>query len=179
MNKTHISWSDITLACEEIANQVRESGFVPDYIVGITRGGCIPAVILSHMLDVRCEMVKIKLRDAAGGEECESNCWMAEDAFGYQSEESDNNTVRQNQINTANILVVDDINDTGATFNWLVSDWTSNAGWLAKEHNPWHNNVKFATLFNNVPSSFKDVDYYSVSIDKNKDPSWIVFPWEE
>ena len=45
-----------------------------------------------------------------------------------------------------NILIVDDINDTGATFNWIKKDWQSgclpdNEAW----NNVWGNNVRFAT----------------------------------
>ena len=67
----------------------------PDYIVGITRGGNVPAYYYFNMTSIRCEALKVSLRDDSC--ESESNAWMAEDAF-----------------NNKNILIVDDINDTGA-----------------------------------------------------------------
>jgi hypoxanthine phosphoribosyltransferase len=59
-----------------------QSKWVPDYIVGITRGGLNPAVMLSQYLNVPLNTLKISLRDADENG-CESNLWMSEDAFGY------------------------------------------------------------------------------------------------
>ena len=55
----------------------------PDYIVGLTRGGLIPAVWLSEYLDIPMHTLEVKLRDHSN---TESNLWMAEDAFGYNTE---------------------------------------------------------------------------------------------
>ena len=35
----------------------------PDYIVGITRGGNVPVTIISNMTGIRCEALKVSLRD--------------------------------------------------------------------------------------------------------------------
>ena len=102
------------------------------------------------MTGIRCEALKVSLRD--DDSESESNCWMSEDAFGYVSEEEQ--TVvgcRWDNFKRQKILIVDDINDTGATFNWIKEDWTS--GCLPMEHDAWNTvwngdqaNVRFATL---------------------------------
>lgn len=66
-----------------------------------------------------------------------------------------------------NLLVIDDINDTGTSFtefNNLLFDLDF------KE-------VKFASLINNAASSF-EVDFSSIEINKLEDPCWIIFPWE-
>ena len=42
----------------------------PDYIVGLTRGGNIPATIISNWTDITCHALKISFRDQ---EETESN----------------------------------------------------------------------------------------------------------
>ena len=52
----------------------------PDYIVGIIPGGNVPPII-SNMTGIRCEALKVSLRD--DDSESESNNWMAMDAFGY------------------------------------------------------------------------------------------------
>ena len=80
--KHYYDWADIERACLNIALQMYNDNWKPDYIVGITRGGNVPATILSNMLGVRGEALKVSLRDA-NGEHCESNTWMSEDAFGY------------------------------------------------------------------------------------------------
>jgi hypoxanthine phosphoribosyltransferase len=79
-----------------------------------------------------------------------------------------------------NILVVDDINDTGATFNWIKQDWQSSC--LPNEENAWdtvwENNVRFATLTNNDASDFDDVRYTCHEINKAEEDVWLVYPWE-
>jgi hypoxanthine phosphoribosyltransferase len=153
----------------------------PDYIVGITRGGNIPATIISNMTGIRCEALKVSLRDSAEGEESESNCWMADNAFGIVAEED--RPVYKSRWDPAmrkNILVVDDINDTGATFNWIKQDWQSSC--LPNEENAWdtvwENNVRFATLTNNDASDFDDVRYTCHEINKAEEDVWLVYPWE-
>ena len=69
------------------------------------------------------------------------------------------------------ILIVDDINDTGATFKWIRDDWNID---LDSEKS----NVKFAALIDNIPSEFV-VEYNGVEINKEENPEWIVFPYEE
>ena len=73
-------------------------------------------------------------------------------------------------------LVVDDINDTGATISWIKNSWESSAGFISWD-GVWGNNVRFAVLVNNV-SSKESADYTGVTIDKSVDDSWIVFPFE-
>jgi hypothetical protein len=43
----------------------------------------------------------------------------------------------------------------------------------------WNSNVRFAVLVDNNASQFRTIDYSAVDIDKSKEPSWIVFPWED
>ena len=152
----------------EIVRQIYADNWRPDYIVGITRGGLYPAIMLSHYLDIKMHTLDVRLRD---GDEQESNCWMAEDAFGtFQM---------GGEYECKKILIVDDINDTGATFQWIKEDWQS--GCLPSDprwEEVWHKNVRFAALVNNLSSEF-DVDYSSLEINKKENPEWIVFPYEE
>jgi hypoxanthine phosphoribosyltransferase len=139
----------------------------------------VPATILSNMLGVRGEALKVSLRDATG--ESESNCWMASDAFGYVDEEERANTKSRWDIaKRKKILIVDDINDTGATFNWIKQDWP--AGCLPNEESwktVWHNNVRFATITDNLSSDFNGtVDYSVHEVNKAEQDVWLVYPWE-
>ncbi len=44
------SWNDIYEMCLDLSDKIRRSGFKPEVIVGIARGGWIPARILSDLL---------------------------------------------------------------------------------------------------------------------------------
>ena len=181
IKKHYYTWQDVEKMCVSIVTQMAKDQWKPDYIVGITRGGNIPATIISQMLDVRCEALKVKLRDGKSGEECESNLWMAEDAFGYvDHEEQETLKCRWDLYKRKKILIVDDINDTGATFNWIKQDWQS--GCLPQEDNAWDcvwaNNVRFATLTENLSSNFDGVRYYAHEVNKAEEDVWLVYPWE-
>ena len=142
----------------DIVTQMYHDNWRPDYIVGVTRGGLIPAVMMSHYTGIRMETIDVRLRDTFNSPE--HALWMAEDAGAGKR-----------------ILILDDINDTGETFKWIVKDWEESnppADWL----DIWGNNVRFATIIDNAPSKF-DVDYSSIEINKAEDPAWIVFPFEE
>jgi len=180
IKKHYYSWKDVEAACVSIALQMYKDGWMPDYIVGITRGGNVPATILSNMLGVRGEALKVSLRD--DDSESESNCWMSEDAFGYVNEEQrDLYKARWDLSKRKNILIVDDINDTGATFNWIKEDWQSNC--LPQETGAWktvwHKNVRFATITDNLASEFNGkVDYSVHEVNKAEEDVWLVYPWE-
>ena len=172
MNKIYLTNQDIQKYVANIVSQMYADNWRPDYIVGITRGGLIPSVMLSHYTGIKMHTLDVRLRDGDG--ECESNCWMAEDAFGMFQMGS--------EYACKKILIVDDINDTGATFNWIMKDWAS--GCLPNdprwEDKIWGHNVRFAALIDNVASECKvEMSYTGTDINKAEDPSWIVFPFEE
>ena len=178
MDKIHYTWNDINSQVAELAHQLNSSTWRPDYIVGITRGGIIPAVMLSHYL--RCQMytLDVRLRDSNGEHGLESNAWMAEDAFGYV----DDQKTFKNRWDPAirkNILIVDDINDTGATFDWIKKDWQSLC--LPNEGSwdtVWGKNVRFAVLTNNLASPVT-VEYAATEVNKAEKDCWLVYSWEE
>lgn len=47
-----VSWEDVASTLSVLAERVRRDG-LPDAIVGLQRGGLIPAVMLSHSLNIR------------------------------------------------------------------------------------------------------------------------------
>ena len=183
MKKKYYSWDDVEHAANKIIVQMYNDNWRPDYIVGITRGGLPLAVLLSHKLNCRMETLKVKLRDCKDGEQCETNCWMAEDAFGYVST-FDRDGIFEEVVSSPakkkNILIVDDINDTGATFNWIKQDWQG--GCLP--HDPdwdtvWGQNVRFAVMTQNWASEFEHIDYYWDEVNKAEEDVWLVYPYEE
>ncbi len=152
MGKRYITDKQIHTGVLDIVSQMYAEDWRPDYIVGVTRGGLYPAVLMSHYTGIKMHTLDVRLRD---GDTQEHNAWMADHA----------------QCGT-NILVLDDINDTGETFAWIKQDWGLDN--IADDIK----NVRFATIIDNVPSKF-DVDYSSIEINKAEDPAWIVFPFEE
>jgi len=179
--KVYYSWEDVEHMLATINNEMAADGWRPDYIVGMSRGGLVPAVMLSNMSGIPMHPL---------GKD-ETNLWMSEDAFGYVS------TLDSNEISDVydeivpdisenlfdhrkNILIIDDINNLGSTFEWLKSDWTSSC--RPMDHDSWddiwHDNVRFASLVDNEASLFVDVDYAAVEINKIEKPVWCVFPWE-
>jgi len=165
MKKIYHTWQDIESQTQEILRQIHVDAWRPDYVVGLTRGGLVPANLISQYLGCRMETLKVSLRD---GGEAESNLWMSEDAFGHNMEQP------------KNILIVDDINDSGATLNWIKEDWQDSCFPKDKRWKEiWESNVRVACLYDNESSKSKlDVAYSAVTINKADKDVWIVFPWE-
>lgn len=181
MKKVYCKNRDARRWVHSIIRQMEKDKWRPDYIVGLTRGGLIPATMLSHYLNIPMETLKVSLRDDTQGPE--SNLWMPEDAIGYVPEDIRvaNGGWMHLVSRRKNILIVDDINDSGATLSWIKQDWESSVAGVcdtAEWNNIWGRNVRIAVCINNTASEFKDVDYSSLEINKLDDPQWIVFPWE-
>ena len=60
MKKSSYSINEMHNAIRQIVEQINISGFNPEVIVSINRGGCIPGVYLSHFLDKPHKMIDIK-----------------------------------------------------------------------------------------------------------------------
>lgn len=173
MKKIYMSWNDMQHCVQDLMRQMWQDRWAPDYVVGITRGGLVPATLISQYLDVPMHTLKVSLRDHT---DCESNLWMAEDAFGHETYDPMIQSSGQKKI-----LIVDDINDTGATLNWIRADWQASC--LPHDERwgeVWGNNVRMAVLVDNASSEFVGrVDYSSLEINKAERDTWIVFPWED
>ena len=154
----------------DICYQMNKDKWIPDYVVGIPRGGLLPAVMFSHFLNRPMVIQDVRLRD--------------------NIQQQSNPEIPLDALEGKQILIVDDINDTGATFQWMINDWENiiephlyhhhgKAVHMPAENKAlWKRNIVFAVLINNEGSEFKDVKYSARSINKTEDPSWVVFPWE-
>ena len=144
--KTYYSWSDIEVSIKDINEQILYTKWIPDIIIGIANGGSIPATMLSKISNIPCKIVTVQLRD------------------GTIQETLDIDDIHSKY--GKNILIMDEINDTGETLAWILDNWQLSTS-----------DTKIATLTYNAGSSIK-TDFYHWKIDKRIDPVWIVYPWE-
>lgn len=174
--KVYYTNRDVRAWVHTIIREMNSDHFRPDYIVGLTRGGLIPATMISHYLNIPLHTLNVSLRDNADMGP-ESNLWMAEDAFGYNHDPQ--TSIKSNADLKKKILIIDDINDSGATLNWIKDDWRSGCLPDAVDWDyVFGNNVRFAVLINNEASEFKDPSYIGKTINKAENDEWCVFPWE-
>lgn len=141
---THPSWGQIDKACALLANKVLKDGFEPNIIIGLARGGLVPAVIISHILEVK--MFPISYSSKIGNGE-------------YKEYENDLPLIR-----TKNILLIDEISDSGNTLKETVDHYK-----LCQHE------VRSAVLYHKKGSIITP-DYVWQTIPQ--DSVWIIFPWE-
>jgi uncharacterized protein len=155
MKKLYYSFSDLELGLHDIIQQMTQSSFKPDVIVGPGRGAYVPGVMLSHYYQCQFEGFKWQTRDGKNKDSAQLNNILS-------------------KYCRKNILIVDDVNDTGETLSGIksvIDEFRSVQPECGIK-------VSYATLFNKESSDFKDVNYTSTSLTVDYDP-WIVFPYEE
>ena len=150
------SYPEFLSGIDSIAARIEGSGWDPDLIVGIVRGGAVPAVYLSHKLKIPVQMVHWNTRDDTEWGN-ESNAWIPEEIAGGLK-----------------VLIVDDIVDGGDTIKELLEDWQTSVAGLGKLNT---DNIKVAALWYNTAQDVV-VDFYHKTVDRNEDQRWVIFPWE-
>jgi len=145
--KVNYSIDKVQNAITQIIDQMTKSNWLPEMILSINRGGCIPGVYLSHRIEKPHKVIDVQLRDSL----ISPNFFVLNDCVS----------------NYKRVLIIDDINDTGTTFDLI----NKNAGNTDCE-------IHYAALINNSKSKIK-IDYFGQLIDKSKNPVWYVFPWEK
>ena len=139
-----ISFDTIKAFVEHLCHKVSK-----DYecIIALSRGGLIPGVMLSHMTGIRMKSFGIK-------------------SYGDDKTPGDIKITQQIPLlehRDEKVLVVDDICDSGATFNYIREVFQA-AGI----------SVETAALFAK-PDSVKFCDYH---VRLANPDTWITFPWE-
>ncbi|HEX8578786.1 MAG TPA: phosphoribosyltransferase family protein [Allosphingosinicella sp.] len=135
---------------ETIAALVEADRWRPDFLIGIGRGGLVPAAFLSHRLALPLLTVDHSTGEPGFGEELLAKL-AAKIAAG------------------ARMLIVDDINDSGGTITYL------RAAIEAKIEDPLR--LRVAVLIHNIRSQAL-AEYHGSEIDRDADKRWYVFPWE-
>lgn len=142
-------WTDFDADIWNIAKQLQNTKWMPDYIVGVKRGGLIPAIRLSHIFNKPLIMMSCQLRD------------------------SNDKEVRLYEVEEISIdkhiLIVDDICDSGVTLSQIILKFYTNGFSI--------DNIKTCSLVFNTDQQFA-VDYYAKTIDRSNNKGWIIFPWE-
>ena len=155
MNKRYVGWDTVDRQVKRLITAVNNSDWTPDLIVGVVRGGTIPAVWMSNITGIESQMIAVSFRDNKI-----KNPYLPAPFL---------KKIAQPEFKT---LIVDDINDTGETLIWIQSKIREYDLEAEKQ-------VKYACLMDNTPSMFRDLDYSAEKINKETDPEWIVFPWEK
>ena len=101
--KNYFTTGQMRNALIQIEDKMVHSNWMPSVILGINRGGCIPGVYLSHRLNTAHEVLDIRLRDHTA----KPDLRVLEKAFAFQKK----------------ILIIDDINDSGATFQYILDNF--------------------------------------------------------
>lgn len=98
MRKLFLTWSRTDALIVKLSKMIRKN-FSPDFVVGVARGGLVPAIRLSHLLDSEFRVVQIRHYSANGR---------------LKKPKLISGTGRLR----GRVLVVDDVADTGKTLNF-------------------------------------------------------------
>lgn len=145
---TLITWQDVYSLCRELTRQLWVANIRIDMIVAIARGGYIPGRILSDMLGVG-DLAGFKIEHYQGTRK-------QQDAFVKYPLNAD--------INGKNVLLLDDVCDTGDTFV-VALEHIRQCGTVNELHTA---ALHFKTISRFVP------DFYAETV---REWRWIIYPW--
>ncbi len=145
-----VEWKDIARWCSAIGEKVVESGFRPDAVIGLARGGWIPARLVSDELGVK-QLISIRTQHWGVTASKDGKATLA--------------TTIQESVEDRKLLIVDDITDTGDSIK-LAFEHASSLSPAA---------VRTATMLHINHSGFVP-DYFAEEVDANH-WTWYVFPW--
>ena len=148
MKVEYVTWSEALKMCYTLASKVLSSGEEFDIIIAISRGGLVPARIVSDVLAID-ELHVIRSRFWGIGKTIHK-----EPILDINSDL---------MLEGKRVLVVDEVVDTGATMSKVVKVVRGLGA----------SKVKSATLHYKVTSSFTP-DYFVVKV---LEWAWILYPW--
>ena len=143
-----ISWDYARELSEIVAEKIKKSGFKPDIIIAIIRGGLVPAMNLSDLLGIK-DLLALKVEH-----------W---GITATKSGKAELKVPLNASIDDKRVLLVDDLTDTGDSIKISLNH--------LKELNP--DEIKIATLLHKSQSDFKP-DFYAEDREKWR---WIILPW--
>lgn len=144
----YLSWSEVIGHCYELALSIARSGFRPDVIIAVLRGGVVPALVISDVLNVS-EFYAVRAKH-----------WgIAEEVYEKPLLEQ----LPPDAVRNRKVLVVDEVADTGKTLAEVVRALKS-MGVLEVRTAVIH--LKSSSIY--VP------DYY---VERLERWVWIFYPW--
>jgi len=150
VDKIKVTWSDIEFLSNVVSETIIKSGIKYDTIIALGRGGLIPGAILSYKLDIKnLQNLGINTRHDDG---------KYLETLVYQ---------KPNSI-SGNVLVVDDINDSGKTFEAVNS--------LIKTEYPDIGELLYCSLTTKHDTEFNE---NTISGEIINTSDWLVFPWDK
>lgn len=156
--------------CIELANVIKKSNKKYDRILAIGRGGLIPGTILSHLLNIDMAVIMTKNFVYSHNKEAQSDkLLMSQFAIihklaGYYNKDEDVNKLNSFGEVINNVLIVDDIFDSGKTIQ-EVNNATKLTGWK----------TDVAVLVAKKSHMLMLVKYYIADVELDE---WVLFPWE-
>ena len=150
MKKLWYSWEEMRRDVNVLCREIVLDKFDPEVIVGISRGGLVPGVMMSHWFKKPFKPVKAAIRDFPEWED-------------YLPRKTDKR-----------VLIVDDICDSGKTFEKIAAYIKG-----PRLHQPLEisTDVRFAVLWYNNECDFEP-HYYAQECAKDSENLWIQFPHE-
>jgi hypoxanthine phosphoribosyltransferase len=143
-----ISWTETERLCQRLAGLIKESGYLPDLIIAIGRGGYVPARLLCDYMHIM-GLTSIKIEHYLSG--------------ANRQEEAVIRYPLKADIRGLRVLVVDDVNDTGDTLEAAMQHLqTFQPG-----------EIRTAVMHHKAVTRFK-ADYSAGKIIKWR---WLIYPW--
>ena len=109
-DKLIIDWKEYNLIVEKLAIQIHESGFKPNLLIGIARGGLPITDVLSRVFKLKCAYLAVESYSGEGTEDQQGDLVFSREM---------SSTVQDMK---GNILLCDALSDTGVTLNKSI-DW--------------------------------------------------------
>ena len=160
MKKLFINSNQLLEDSFQLAWKVYESGFKPNYIVGVWRGGAPIGIAVQEFLSVlgvKSDHVAIRTSHYSGINQSNQNVQV----YGL------NYVIRQLESEDS-LLIVDDVHDTGLSIKQIIADLKA----ACKKNTP---DIKVATPYFKPTKNKTDrkPDFYLHETDE-----WLVFPHE-
>ena len=156
-DKLIIDWKQYNLIVEKLAIQIHQKGFKPDILIGIMRGGAPIIDVLSRIFKLKCAYLAVESYSGKGIENQQGELVFSREM---------SSTVQDMK---GNILLCDDLSDTGVTLNKSI-DWLKNYRPLKGKIR----DIKTAVLWKKKDSTFNP-DFCAEKLNGNP---WIVQPFE-